>query len=68
MLLRYWIFAGMAVTAPAQTFTTLVNFNGANGGITPPSPTIRPWLGALTEIFTGQLRPAGHKAAVPFSQ
>jgi uncharacterized repeat protein (TIGR03803 family) len=32
MLLRYWIFAGMAVTAPAQTFTTLVNFNGANGG------------------------------------
>jgi hypothetical protein len=31
MLLRCWIFAGFAIAAPAQTFTTLVSFNGVNG-------------------------------------
>ena len=31
MLLRYWIFVGFAITAPAQTFTTLASFNGTNG-------------------------------------
>jgi uncharacterized repeat protein (TIGR03803 family) len=31
MLFRYWIFAGLAIAAPAQTFTTLVSFNGNNG-------------------------------------
>ena len=31
MLLRHWILAGIAVVSPAQTLTTLVNFNGTNG-------------------------------------
>jgi uncharacterized repeat protein (TIGR03803 family) len=31
MLLRCWIFAGMAVILPAQTLTTLASFNGLDG-------------------------------------
>jgi hypothetical protein len=31
MLLRWWIFGGMGIISSAQTLTTLVSFNGANG-------------------------------------
>jgi uncharacterized protein (TIGR03437 family) len=33
MLLRCWILAGIAVISNAQTFTTLVSFDGSNGGL-----------------------------------
>jgi uncharacterized protein (TIGR03437 family) len=31
MLLRWWIFGGMAIISPAQTLTTLASFNGTDG-------------------------------------
>jgi uncharacterized protein (TIGR03437 family) len=31
MLLRWWIFGGMAIISSAQTLTTLVSFNGTDG-------------------------------------
>jgi uncharacterized protein (TIGR03437 family) len=41
MLLRCWVFVGMAIIAPSQTLTTtLVNFNGTNGG-SPNGPLLQ---------------------------
>ena len=50
----FLVCAATAIASPAQTFATLVNFDGTDGA-NPEAGWFRP----LTETFTGQLTTAG---------
>ena len=45
MLLRYWVFTGVAVISSAQSLTTLTSFNGTNGA--------QPYYGSLVQGTDG---------------
>jgi hypothetical protein len=58
-----WLSVVAAAAAPAQTFTTLVNFDGSNGA----GPSYGSLVQGITGISTGPLSAAGPRARERFS-